>query len=522
VFSGQFNGQVAIYEPTAGTHDYNAMAPSGAWLSGDGSLSLEWGRFYEPTTQAGAVMGATANGFTWDNTAKVMYYATGTAGILAIERHGTAAPFTYEWRGNLVIHTADEPYTHIYRPLVDQARGRIWLPIGQQYVGAYPPATAPDLAQWIIEAPLEYWLPEPEPVPSDIIVWPNRTESVEWRVYDKDDNELGVLMADRDHPASVGNEVTRSIRRNVTNLAIPSRPVIDPDPTHIYAEDIDVISAHVRLWWTFGDDTRWPLGKFVFADDSKVQWSGGAPHSCALADQCAVLDQPIDASIGYGQGSDLDDALAEIATHLGFSTDGIDASGARLGVPIGWTPGRDTWLTVMDTLCKNAGFLPPYFDNDGLLRCRTAPDLTASEPEFVYGYGDNVVPGTAVFSDDLLTAPNRYIVTGGKVDEEIVGIYDIPDAAPNSFANRGRYVTKSESVQGIETATQANAAAKALYTADVSTLSWLSFDGARVDPRHDTWNIVAYDGVNFREVAWSFTAKAGSTMKHSLRGVYAG
>lgn len=350
--------------------------------------------------------------------------------------------------------------------------------------------------------------------------WAQRSESVQWALTDRDGNLLGELMVSKDETPQIANDTSRSIRRTVSNLRLMPRPLVDDDDTHFYAEDIEPLTMRVEPSWVLGDETTYPLGVFIWGDDSQVQFSSGDVRLGQLSDLCALLDQPIDNSIGYGQGISVRQAIVEQVRAEGLDESGIDALDMSFGAPVGWAAGRDTRLTVLDGLCKIAGFLPPYFDNTGLLIMRTAPDLATAEPEFSYGSGTSVIPGSAVFSNDLLTAPNRYVVVGGNPDSELVGIFDVPDSAPHSYANTGRRIRKTDTVQGIQNQAQADQAAVALYASDISTFTWLSFDAARVDPRHDTWNVVEYDGVNYREVGWSIECTAGGKMNHALRGTY--
>lgn len=357
-------------------------------------------------------------------------------------------------------------------------------------------------------------------VDSTMLDWPVRSETCVWRVHDRDLNLLGDLMVSEKQLPSIVNDTTRSIRRNVPNITIAPRPLADPNVNHYYAEDIDPLTMRARPYWRFGDGVEYPLGVFVWGDDSQVQWSSGMPRTGMLTDLCTILDQPVDNSIGWGTGYSVRTAILEVLAALGIDSSGVDASAVTLGVAVGFVAGRDTYLTVLDGLCKVAGFLPPYYDNNGALICRTAPNVASSDPDFTYGFGDGgVIPGSAVFSNDLLTAPNRYVIIGGNPNAELVGIFDVPDAAPNSYANTGRRIRKTDTVQGIADQASADQAAAAAYASDISTYTWLAFS-ARVDPRHDTWAIVAYDDVNYREVGWSIECKPGGHMSHSLRGTY--
>lgn len=358
------------------------------------------------------------------------------------------------------------------------------------------------------------------------IDWPVRTETVRWIVSDKDGNEHGDLMLSvRDTPR-ITNDTTRSIRRNVGNLTVLPRPLHDIDTTHVYAEEIDPLTMRVSPWWYFGNGIRYQCGVFLWGDDSVELWSAGQPRPGMLTDQCTLLDQPLERSVGYSAGTAVNNAIADLLS-LDPSgeveaavEDGIEFTDAIIGTPVGWAAGRDTMLTALDGLCKIAGFLPPYYDNQGRLVCRSTPNLTGATPTFEYGQGlGDVLPG-GVMSSDLLTAPNRYQAIGGQADAELVGIFDVPDAAPNSFANTGRRIVKSQNVQGITTQAQADQSAASLYATDISSYTWLSFETARVNPLHDTWDVVSFDGVNYREVGWTIEAKAGGKMAHQLRGTY--
>lgn len=371
--------------------------------------------------------------------------------------------------------------------------------------------------------------PYPVLVPTDAQVfsgeWSTATSSVRWDLHDRDGNLLGVLMVDRDVDVTITNDATRSIRRTAAGIIIPPRPLLDVDPLHYYAEDVDPLSMQLRPHWIVHDNGHeFPLGVFIWGDDSEVLWSWGNPRHASFTDLCANLDQPLDHSIGYDVGASVYQALIQQADAEGFGESKriIENTTVVLAEAIGWVPSRDTRLAVMESLCALAGFLPPYIDNSGRLVCRSAPALASTTPTFVYGLGTVVVPGSAVRSSDILTAPNRYVAVGAVSVFGIpyVGIYDIPDDAPNSFRNTGKYRRKTVAMQGIADQVAIDAAAYAAYASDSSTYSWLSFD-TPPDPRHDTWDVVSFDGVNYRQIGWRLATRPGSTMHHDCRGVYA-
>jgi len=349
-----------------------------------------------------------------------------------------------------------------------------------------------------------------------------RTEGVRFDVLDQDLNLLGTLALDRTAVPTISNDVNRTIRRTINNMVVQPRPLHDQNTGRYYAEDLDTLTMRLRPVWRLGTGETYNLGVFLFGDDSEVLYSWGEPRDVIAVDQMVLLDQDLAVSVGYSFGATPTDIMGIVADSLGIGTTrrSIESSAYILREPIAWAPGRDTYLRIFESLCALVGFLPPYFDNNGILTCRAAPDLSSAEPDFNYGYGTVVINGTAVRSSDILTAPNRYIaVSTSAADSPIVGTFDVPAAAPHSFENTGRRVTRTISLQGIDNATAAYAAAAAEYARDSGTYSWLQFD-TPVDPRHDTFTIIAFDSVNYREQSWSIECKAGGRMHHDARGTY--
>lgn len=350
-----------------------------------------------------------------------------------------------------------------------------------------------------------------------------RTESVRWDVHDADMNLVGQLAVDRTQAATMENDGTAAIRRRISNLIIEPRR-FDQSQTMLFAEDVDTLTMRVRPWWIIETATgpvEYPLGIFVFGDDSQLEYTWGEPRHCALTDLTTDLDQSLDKTVGYAAGHNIGFALIEQADLEGFGAGqrNIEATSRTVEAPVGWVTGRDTRLNVFDSLCAVAGFLPVYFDNNGLLTCRAAPDLTTATPTFVYGLNTVVEYGSVLKSNDKLTAPNRYVVIDSSSDVELVGIFDIPDDAPHSFANTGRLKRTTRDVQGLQDQAAADAAAAAAYASDSAGYAWLQFT-TPPDPRHDTWDILSFNDVNFRQIGWTLEMKAGGAMVHDCRGTY--
>lgn len=527
-FSGLFFGLMHVFHRVAGVLSVVTAQPATdtPWLDGSGSATTEWGVFATAdATVTDSSHGAGPVGMVWDEVDDSMAVMTGTSGLLRIPRTGPAGSHGY---GPTTIHgdrqsdqgSAVAPI----KPIIDRPRGLVWS--GMRGIGGTPhpkpPTVIPNFA-------LSFQLPSGAPQAAAVMtitqvlegVVPQRTEGMRWDVLDRDRNVVGALMVARDHVPHIENDTTRPVRRSISDMMIAPRPVYDVDTSHIYAGEVNPLRQLVMPWWVYSTGDEFPLGLFGWGSDAAEVWSWGEPRHATLADLMSELDQPLDRAVGYAAGTSVYDALVDCCDqeNIPASDRNIEACDCILSVAVGGAPGRDTRLSVMETLCRLAGFFPPYRDNRGVLTCRSAPDLATAAADFAYGPGTVVREGSPLLSSDILTAPNRYVVIGGNPSAELVGTFDIPDAAPNSFVNRGKLVRKTIDLQGIETQAQADTAAAAAYAADSSTYSWLSFE-TPVDPRQDTFDILSFVDVNYRQLRWAIECKVGGIMQHDVRGTY--
>ncbi len=103
----------------------------------------------------------------------------------------------------------------------------------------------------------------------------------------------------------------------------------------------------------------------------------------------------------------------------------------------------------------------------------------------------------------------------------MIGSYDIPPTAPNSFAVRGFYIVKPIGIQGVVTTAGAIQIAASQYHTDPDQFRSVEFKSTG-DPRHDTFEIVQFLGDTYIETAWDMELRAGGPMKHKLRKLYDG
>lgn len=315
-------------------------------------------------------------------------------------------------------------------------------------------------------------------------------------------------------PASIEANTEATIARVLRNLVlIPSE-----------VADIDTYSTRLRPSWLLETGDKYPIGVFMFqARDLELRSYGGFTLCSLLADQTWILAQGRRSTFSVAPGALLSDQLRTLAAESGFlDLSGIEGSSITAANVMGWPTGT-TRLEMMRQLCNRLGYYPPYFDNAGKLICRSVPNLDLASPDHVYNPDETsrIVDESGTASDNAWEAPNVYVVVNTSATAvPIVGVYEIPSDAPNSAFHRGGFeVVKTIDAPGVESVEQAEAMAKAAYAQDSSS-AWVDFDGVP-DPRHDLFQIVEFDGLNYREKGWSLALEAGGKHHHSLRRVFA-
>ena len=134
--------------------------------------------------------------------------------------------------------------------------------------------------------------------------------------------------------------------------------------------------------------------------------------------------------------------------------------------------------------------------------------------------GYPVIADTIARTDDILAAPNRFVVVGNgsaSVNSELVGVYDLPPSAPHSIANRGFVIQQTTDMQ-LASASQATAAAR---TIGMRSTPVEQYDlTTPPDPRHDSYQVIRWRDENWLETAWSMECIEGGNMSHTLRRAY--
>ena len=341
----------------------------------------------------------------------------------------------------------------------------------------------------------------------DLTKAPGRAEKVVWKLLDRDLTEIGTL-----HPttqSTMSNSTEQSVKRRINGF-------------ELLPGDVSAINTNrdrVQPIWTLSNGATFPCGIFLWASESTYDFNYGIQSNGVLVDQGIILEQGLQQVVTFTAGRRVVDCVAAICDLIGISNRMIDSIPTVLGGDVSWPAGeQNTYGGVCTQLLANAPCYDWYFDNYGKFRVRSHPQIDEFEPVLVYEDGGRIVDRTIVRTKDL-NAPNRYIGLDTNItDGPVLGTYDIPDTAENSFANTGYYRPKFVSMPGIGQSYAAYLAAKSAYEQDRKSFETYTF-GSTADPRHDTFDVIRFRGVNYLETAWSLPFETGSIMTHEIKKV---
>lgn len=314
---------------------------------------------------------------------------------------------------------------------------------------------------------------------------------------------------------TVTNDIHRDIKRTLE---------FEPKPGAL--SGLNLLTARFRPVMVLPNGVEYNLGVFMSGDRSDQIRKSHTQASVTLVDQTLLVDQPHPEAVSLKAGGS---AKAKIEELLAFSaiTDFMVDVDFVPGSPMAWAPGTSR-LAMINEMAGSAGGYSLFFNNDGTARIIAVPAADAATLTYARTL-PRILAESIVRSDDALAAPNQYVVIGATGDansDPVVGVYDVEDDAPHSFANRGYYVTETQTVNGLTTAVQCQARAHSWAKQQSNNYEWLFFESP-ADPRHDTFDVVSVDlddgnGARiYREQGWALPLVSGGPMEHDLRRSYA-
>lgn len=279
---------------------------------------------------------------------------------------------------------------------------------------------------------------------------------------------------------------------------------------------INPITDRINPYFVESTGTEWPLGQYMFTDQSKSLFTSGDLSSVILNDEMFLVDQQITAGID--------------ATGIGC-TEGIKRTLAGLPVRYELEPSNFTitqaWGlgtsrgSILESLSIVGDYFSPWFGNDGQMHFIRTFNPADVVPDFDYDSSNQVFRSGIVETSELLNAPNRFVVISNlpanDPREEIVATADIPPTAPHSIANRGFVIAEVRTLQ-LTDAGQAIAVAQGL--ANRHTVFETTTLTTAADPRHDSYNVIKWQGSLWLELAWSMSLTEGAGMTSRLRKAY--
>lgn len=300
--------------------------------------------------------------------------------------------------------------------------------------------------------------------------------------------------------AQITHDTTRTIKRDLrANFGVTDTAAINP------------LTDRIMPSMLVGGQA-WPLGRFMFVDETTLISTGGVLGDMALVDEMFIVDQQ--QSKAFSSSLSTTAAVAEFLT--GLPLVGVNVEASPYPAVGSWAPGT-TGGQILDALATQGDYMGPWMDNNGVFRMIRTVDPDTAVPTLDFDRGHRVITNSITETSDLLRAPNRFVVTSNGDSANtapIVGTYDVPPSAPYSIAQRGFVIPQVVNLQ-VDSVTQAFAVARNLgIRQSVFRRTQLS---TPPDPRHDSYDVIRWQGVNWLELGWSMTLEEGAPMTHTLR-----
>lgn len=319
-----------------------------------------------------------------------------------------------------------------------------------------------------------------------------------------------------DSPPTLSHDTTRTIMRTLTGLALGTDD----------SAAIDVIRHRIKVALVTGDGTSYPLGRYMFTTNTSARYTAGLRSAPALMDESFIVDQPTQTAFPAG-------VLPGTALNAGALAGRFAGGYPTVDLQVEATPytTTNTWafatsgMQVLTDIAMFGDYFNPWVGNDQAMHMIRTFDPAAQVPDLDWDAYPHVLADTVSETDDLLSAPNRFVVVGNNPaaatasgSVAIVGTYDVPANAPHSIKNRGFVVPSIQQLQ-LDDPHQAQAVATSLGIKD--TLYQRTTLATLPDPRHDSYNVIRWRGSNWLELSWSMVLSADGGMTHTLRKTYA-
>jgi len=330
-----------------------------------------------------------------------------------------------------------------------------------------------------------------------------RSNSFLFRVVDSDGFNRGTVTPIRTGGSGLTHDTGRTIKRQISLLfGVEDSAFLNP------------VSDRLLIFFVVPGVGEFPLGRYIFTDEtSAVYVDGRKMLSAVLNDEMYLVDQPILQGISGDGTNTVSLVIPQVLAGLPITfLAGYTQFGSKQSFSIGTNRGQ-----VLNQLALAGAYWSPWFDNNGVLQFLPSFDPARQIPDFDFDAGTSVMGQTVPVTTNLLTAPNRFIVISNNAESNsaAAGFADVPDSAPNSIVNRGFVIAQVSQLQATD---QSQARGMAFTLANQNTIIETVELTTAVDPRHDSYNVIRWQGELWLELAW--TINFDGTMTHSLRRAY--
>lgn len=336
-------------------------------------------------------------------------------------------------------------------------------------------------------------------------------------------NLVGQLATSRE-TSTITHDITAAVMEQIDRMTILPRTLATRDDPRVFSGEFDIYRHHIKPYMLIpGASYAQQLFEFKCSRASQKPRSEGTYLECSFDEYIGQqLAQALPYHIGIATGENISAKVNEWLDLLGLTNRSVESSDVVASEPINFIPDRDTWGKAFARAHQMCGWWPPHGDWEGVYIGHTASNIDDATADIDYDQLDErLVWDTFDWDADQLSDANLYRVVNTAAGAfEIVGEYQIPDAAPGSMVSRGERVPRVREVPmpGIPDETNANVAAQAAYIADPN--KHIVAAGQSTQRPHDAFWVTRIRGVNLLETRWTLPCTAGQTMGHSWNGTY--
>lgn len=336
-----------------------------------------------------------------------------------------------------------------------------------------------------------------------------RSATFQFDVVDAVTGYRRTLNPVRDSQPVLRHNTTGTIKRTLTQVGLG---VAD---TAVF----NSISSRLELFMIISGES-FPLGRYVPSDWPRFRSTGGTTSVASFYDEGFIVDQQV--TNGFGAlttTSELCSAMLD--RFLSRYPITFEIAPSDFSTLDSWNAGTRGGV-IVEQLALDGDYLAPWFDHESIMQFIRNFDPADEIPTFNFDRDKRVLRENIVESDNLIDAPNRFVVIGNgaaSVDNgsAIVGSADVPSSAPHSIANRG-FIVPEVVTRQIQSSAQAGAIAANLAQRN------MLFEQTELetppDPRHDSYDVIRWQGENWLEIGWTLTCHEGAPMRHTLRKTY--